>query len=109
MKNVLKRMYDAEYITKEEYNEALDYNIVEDFRKKKTRSRDAYPALTEEIQERAKVILVEVLAKQHGHSMKDLKEDDDLHVHYQQLEARSLETNVYAIHSKLYKEMEYSQ
>src|SRR5690625_4144923 len=31
MKSVLKRMYDAEFINEDEYEEALDYDITEDF------------------------------------------------------------------------------
>lgn len=34
MKTVLNRMYDMEYITKEEYEEALEYDIVADFSEK---------------------------------------------------------------------------
>jgi len=109
MKTVLKRMYDAEYITKEEYNEALDYNIVEDFREKKTRSRDTYPALTKEIQERAKKILVEVLAEEDGYSLKDLRDDEDLHEQYKQLAARGLEMNGYHIHSTIDKDIYEAQ
>src|SRR5690625_4050825 len=111
MKTVLKRMYDAEYISKEEFEEAVAYDITEDFREKKTKSRDVYPALTEEIQKRAKDILVEVLAEEDGYTLKDLKEDEKdeegegLLEEYKQLADRGLEMNGYHIHSTINKEI----
>ena len=115
MKTVLKRMYDAEYISKEDFDEAVDYDITEDFIKKKTKSRDAFPALTEEIQKRAKDILVEVLAEDDGYTMKDLKKDEkdedgeDLLEQYKQLADRALEMNGYHIHSTIDKEIYEAQ
>src|SRR5690625_1621605 len=115
MKTVLKRMYDAEYISKEDFDEAVDYDITEDFIKKKTKSRDAFPALTEEIQKRAKEILVEVLAEDDGYTMKDLKkgekdeDGEDLLEQYKQLADRALEMNGYHIHSTIDKEIYEAQ
>lgn len=105
MKTVLNRMHTAGYITDEEYDEALDYDIVADFAEKKTRSRDIYPALTEEIQGRSKNILVEVLAKEDGYSLEDLQDDAELLSEYTQLASRGLEMNGYHIHSTIDKEV----
>lgn len=109
MKTVLKRMYDLDYIDKEEYDEAIDYDITADFRKKMPRSRDNYPALTEEIQKRAKDILVEVLAEEDGYSLEDLDDDKKLNEEYKQLADRALEMNGYHIHSTINKDIFQAQ
>ncbi|MDC7286165.1 hypothetical protein NXH56_09425, partial [Bifidobacterium thermophilum] len=56
-----------------EYNKALDYDIVGDFRKPKNDDAlENYPYLTNEIQERAKELLAGILAEQDGYEEKDL-------------------------------------
>lgn len=111
MKTVLKRMYDSEYITKEEYDSAIDYDITEDFRKNKSQKINSYPALAKEIRSRAKDILIEVLAKEDGYSLEDLKKDastDDskgLLEEYELLAERAIEMNGYHIHSTINKDI----
>src|SRR5699024_4564459 len=107
MKTVLNRMYEEEYISKEDFEEAIDYDITKDFRKKKKRTRDTYPALTEEIQERAENILIEVLAKEDGYTLKEIKEDkndEGLYEEYKELAKRGLEMDGYHIHSTINKD-----
>src|SRR5690625_3219351 len=82
MKTVLKRMLDAKYISKKEYDEAIAYDITKDFRKKMKNPHDTYPYLTDELEKRAIKILTTVLAEKDGHSAKDLADDDKLKKQY---------------------------
>ena len=75
MKTVLNRMFDMEYITEDEYNEAINYDIVADFTGEVNSPNEIYPYLTTEIEKRAKSILSRnFLATEAGYTMKDLKE-----------------------------------
>lgn len=105
MKSVLKRMYDAAYITEKEYKEALAYDIVADFAEEKASPRDRYPHLVIIIQEQAQKILMEKLAKDNGYTMEDLEENAELKEQYKMLAKRDLEMNGYNIHSTIDKEI----
>lgn len=105
MKTVLARMLELEYITKEEYDEAIEYDIVSDFTEAKESPIDSYPYLTFELEERAKEILRVVLAKEDGYSEKDLENDEDLYEEYDILAERALRNNGYEIHSTIDKEI----
>ncbi|MGM8213376.1 transglycosylase domain-containing protein [Virgibacillus sp. W0430] len=105
MKSVLKRMYDAKYITEQEYKEALEYDITADFAKKQDSPRDKYPHLVNAIQEEAQIILMEKLAKDNGYTMEDLKENEDLKEQYEILAKRDLAMKGYNIHSTIDKEI----
>src|SRR5690625_943754 len=67
MKTVLNRMYDAEYITKEEYDEALAYDLVADFIAK-TKTNTDRSFLTVEVEKRAKQILKNKFAEEDGYT-----------------------------------------
>ena len=105
MKTVLARMLELEYITKEEYDEAIEYDIVSDFTEAKESPIDSYPYLTFELEERAKEILRVVLAKEDGYSEKDLENDEDLYEEYDILAEWALRNNGYEIHSTIDKEI----
>src|SRR5699024_226456 len=64
MNTVLKRMLDAEFITKDEYDKAIAYDITEDFTTKSTSPREKYPVLVFEIEKEAKKILTHILASE---------------------------------------------
>lgn len=57
MKTVLYRMKEAGYISENEYQESIVYDITQDFRKPESRPEDRYPWLTYELENRAKKLL----------------------------------------------------
>ncbi|MEN2769167.1 transglycosylase domain-containing protein [Ornithinibacillus xuwenensis] len=105
MKTVLGRMYEMEYITKEEYEAALEYDIVADFVTDTETTIEKYPYLTFELEKRAKEILMYILAEEDGYTKADLEEDEALKEEYLILANRDLRQNGYNIHSTIDKEV----
>jgi penicillin-binding protein len=105
MKSVLYRMLEAEYISRDEYDEAMEYNISDDFTEATVSPLDSYPYLTYELQDRAKDILKMYLAEQDGYTEADLEEDGDLNQEYEELARRDLRVGGYHIHSTIDKEI----
>ncbi|WP_163539223.1 transglycosylase domain-containing protein [Gracilibacillus sp. YIM 98692] len=105
MKSVLARMHEESYITDNEYQEALDYDIVSDFKPREPSVLEEYPFLMNELKDRATDILVNVLAEQDGYTEEDLNNSDILEEEYHILANRALESNGYRIHSTIDKEV----
>ncbi|WP_036688720.1 transglycosylase domain-containing protein [Paucisalibacillus globulus] len=105
MKVVLNRMYELDYITEKEYNEAVNYDIVADFIAESESPIEKYPYLTFELEKRAKEIIMYDLAKKDGFSKEDLEEDEELKGEYSILADRDLRRNGYNIHSTIDKEI----
>src|SRR5690625_4138153 len=104
MKTVLNRMYDAAYITKEEYDGALDYDLESDFIKKpKSNTERSY--LVDEVEKRAKKILITKLAEEDGYTEEDLASDETLNKEYSVLADRDLRRNGYTIHTTIDKDI----
>ncbi|PAV30134.1 penicillin-binding protein [Virgibacillus profundi] len=105
MKTVLNRMYESEYISKEEYDEALNYDLVADFIEGSASPIEKYPVLTFEVQDRAKDKILNYLAEKDGYSKEDLENNEELRNEYNALAERSLRTEGYEIHSSIDKEI----
>ncbi|MBP3038906.1 penicillin-binding protein [Bacillaceae bacterium Marseille-Q3522] len=105
MKTVLKRMYDGNEITKEEYESAVNYDITQDFIPPETNPLESYPFLTNEIEKRAKAIIASQLAKNDGYTDEDLKNNQDLQNEYNILADRQIRRNGYQIHSTIDKKL----
>ncbi|HLO12038.1 MAG TPA: transglycosylase domain-containing protein [Pseudoneobacillus sp.] len=105
MKTVLKRMYDRGSINKNQYDEALAYDVTKDFISPKSSSIEKYPWLTFEVENRAVEILSKILAEKDGYEEKDLKQNDDLNEEYLTLANRNLRQNGYKIHTTIDKEI----
>ncbi|MFG6148253.1 transglycosylase domain-containing protein [Halobacillus sp. B23F22_1] len=105
MEDVLSRMHDADYITDEEYEEALEFDLIDSLAEPKSKSRDEYPYLTDEVQRRAKDIMIKQLAEENGDSMEDLAEDEELNSEYEALAERQLSSGGYKIHTTVDKEV----
>lgn len=105
MNTVLNRMYDMEYITKEEYDKALEYDIVSDFKEEEKSPFEQYPILTAEIEERAEEILFDQLVKEDGYTAQDIKARPELKEEYKMKASRALRMNGYEIHSTINKKM----
>ncbi|TFJ92570.1 transglycosylase domain-containing protein [Lentibacillus salicampi] len=101
MKSVLNRMYESDYITKAQYDEALDYDLTADFSKESQSPVEKYPHLTYEAQKRASDIIMEHLAEEDGYSMEDLNKNDALKEEYNILADRALRQNGYNIHTTI--------
>jgi penicillin-binding protein 1B len=103
MKTVLTRMHDGGYITDQEYNSAVNYDIKADFIGPKVLPSKAYPWLTVELEKRAIDILTVTLAEADGYEKSDLDQDDDLKEQYTALADRELYQNGYKIYSTINK------
>ncbi|MEG0259225.1 MAG: transglycosylase domain-containing protein, partial [Lysinibacillus sp.] len=105
MKTVLSRMKTADYISNEEYQAALDYDITADFRDPEIRAEDQYPWLTYELENRAKEIIAEMLATKDGIDPERLKSEENVKEKYMILADRDIRSKGYRIHSTVNKEM----
>lgn len=105
MKTVLFRMKETGYITEKQYEEAIAYDIAQDFRDRMPRANERYPYLTQEIQNRTVDILMEVLAKEDDIDPERLQAEQKLQDKYEILARRAMSTNGYRIHSTIDKEL----
>lgn len=105
MKTVLNRMYTGGYISKQQHDEAIAYDITKDFIPPKESTIDNYPYLTFEIEKRAVDILSKILAKKDGYEEEDLNKDEALKAEYMALADRNLRQNGYQIHSTINKDI----
>lgn len=105
MEVVLHRMYSTDLISKDEYEEAIDYDIKDDFTDKTDPSLEEHPALVYELQKRARDILKEQLAEEDDVSKDDLEDDEDLNDKYKELATKDMRTEGYEIHSTIDKDM----
>ncbi|MBO8156501.1 MAG: transglycosylase domain-containing protein [Bacillaceae bacterium] len=105
MKVVLERMYETGVITKQEYEEALEYDIVSDFAEWQPLPIQQYPFLTFEIEKRARDILTVILAEQDGYTKEDLENNEQLREQYKIIADRDLRQNGYKIHTTIDKEI----
>src|SRR5690625_1962532 len=105
MKNVLNRMLEANFIDEDDYEDAIAYDIVDDFIEKKETPRDRYPALVAELEKRAQDILKVMLAEEDGYSEEDLEDDEELNNRYKILADRDLRMSGYNIYSTIDKDI----
>lgn len=103
MKLVLHRMYEANYITKKEYDETVKYDIVADFREKTDSSTEKYKYVTDELEKRAKDILTKQLIKADGKKLKDLNKKEKKE--YRNRAEHDMRQNGYNIHSTIDKDI----
>lgn len=105
MKTVLKRMYDAEFIKQQQYEEALEYDIVADFVEGTKSPNERYPYLTYDLEREAKIILKKKLLEDDGYTQEDIKNDEQLSQQYDILAERSLRMDGYNIYSTIDKKI----
>src|SRR5699024_1631324 len=67
MKTVLSRMLQADYISEEEYQEALEFDLVGSLTERSPTTHDQYPYLSEEVRRRVEEIFKERLAVEDGY------------------------------------------
>ncbi|MCG7335539.1 penicillin-binding protein [Sporosarcina sp. ACRSM] len=105
MKTVLYRMKETGYITEQQYNEAVTYDITKDFREPVLRASERYPYLTQEIQNRTVAILAKIIAEQDGIDPERLDIEKKLYEKYAILATRSMKNDGYRIYSTIDKNL----
>ncbi|KAA0549075.1 penicillin-binding protein [Bacillus sp. BGMRC 2118] len=105
MKTVLNRMLGEGKITKEQFDEALAFDLKASFAPPKESPIENYPWLTEEIELRAAEILAYQLAEKDGYEREDLEKDKELKKSYNTLADLTMRQNGYKIHSTIDKEI----
>lgn len=105
MLTVLYRMKETNYITEDEYNAAIAYDIKKDFRAPEQSIRVRYPFLTDELEYQAKQIIAEMLAEKDNIDSTRLEEESKLNEKYLILADRAMRENGYRIHSTIDKDM----
>lgn len=105
MKLVLYRMQETGYITEAEYEEAINYDIVADFRKPQPRADENYPWLVRELESRSIEIIARILAEKDGIDPARLDEEKKLREQYEMLAERDIRSAGYRIHSTIDKKM----
>ncbi|HZH60255.1 MAG TPA: transglycosylase domain-containing protein [Metabacillus sp.] len=105
MKTVLNRMYTGGFITQEEYEQALSFDIRKNLTPKKPTSTDQYPYLTYEVEDRAKDIIAIQLAQKDGYTEEELTKDKDLKSQYRILADNEIRHKGYRIHTTINKEI----
>ena len=105
MKTVLSRMKKAGYISNEQYEEAIAYDITKDFVSSLPSPIEKYPWLTFEIERRAKDIFVDLLAKKDGYERQDVRLNDQLYREYAEKAEKQLRQNGYTIYTTIDKDI----
>lgn len=103
MKTVLFRMKETEYITEQQYKEAIAYDITQDFREPVLRANEKYPYLTQEIQNRTMDILMKIIAEKDGVDPERFDKEKKLYDKYKILATRSMQNDGYRIYSTVNK------
>ena len=105
MLTVLFRMKETGYITEEEYNTAIAYDIKKDFRSPEQLPQERYPFLTYELERQAKEIIAGMLAEKDNIDPERLQDETSLSDKYLILADRAMRTNGYRIHSTIHKDL----
>jgi penicillin-binding protein 1B len=103
MKTVLSRMLEAEFITQEEYEAALAYDIRANLLPPQPGSIERYPYLTFEIERRAKEKVAIYLANKDGIDKETLLSDDTLFESYEIQADREMRRSGYNIYTTIDK------
>ncbi|WP_188206443.1 transglycosylase domain-containing protein [Alkalibacillus aidingensis] len=104
MQVVLNRMLSADKITEEEYEEAINYDVVANLTDKKESIRSEYPYLNDEVERRARDILAKQLAEDEG-ELEEYENNSDTESYYKELAERELRYSGLEIHTTIDKEI----
>lgn len=105
MKTVLYRMYAENYITKEEYEQALAYDIESDFVSQQETQMAQHNFLYQQIEKQAIETLMTLEAEQNGLTFADLDADVDLYNEYYFRNEALLNTSGYKVYSTIDKDI----
>ncbi|GEL77176.1 transglycosylase domain-containing protein [Tenuibacillus multivorans] len=102
---VLSRMLDEGMINQQEFDEALNYDVIGNLTDKKESTIIDYPFLTFEIESRAIDIMTEQLAIDDGYTLDEINNNSNLREQYRILAERDLRQRGYNIHTTINKEI----
>ncbi|KGA96611.1 penicillin-binding protein 1A [Alkalihalobacillus alcalophilus ATCC 27647 = CGMCC 1.3604] len=108
MRNVLTNMYEVGYITEEEYQEALTYDIRENLTDATASPLQDYPYLTNDILRRATEILAKQALEADGIKLSEIEDAEErtaIMNEYEATAAQNLRRNGYKIHTTINKEL----
>lgn len=105
MKEVLFRMYRAEKITKEEYEDAVNYDITQDFLATETRPVERQTYLYQAIMNGAIEKLMLLNIQDDGYTWQQVFNDDDWYNDYYFAAEEQLRTGGYKVYSTIDKEI----
>lgn len=108
MKTVLNRMLDSGFITEEEYEEALAYDIRANLIPPKRDSYDDYPHITEEVRRRATIALAKSMMEEDGIDLNEIEDEDQRNLtetRYLEEASRKLHRDGYRIYTTINKEI----
>ncbi|QIL46734.1 penicillin-binding protein [Vagococcus coleopterorum] len=88
--NVLFNMYKEDFITKEEYDDALAYDLSADFKDQESASNDTNGFLYQYVQQEAVNLLMPTFYEKDGLTKDDIKKNDDLAQKYNDVALREL-------------------
>lgn len=100
---VLFRMYRENYITKEEYDNALGYDLTQDFLPQETDVKDSTDYVYNFVEQQARQILMEQLYTTDGYTAEDISNDQGLKDAYYNQADLDLRTKGYTISSTIDK------
>ncbi|SEO84431.1 penicillin-binding protein [Amphibacillus marinus] len=103
MQIVLARLVQADYITEEERQEALEFDLVDSFSTRTTSTYEEYPYLTEEIRRRTEEIFMEKLALADGYTLEEIQDSSELREQYTIAASREIAQGGYKIHTTINK------
>lgn len=105
MKTVLDRMLKNEYITKEQYDEAVAFDLVGSLTEGAPSTFEKYPYLTQTITDEAVDIIKEKLAVKDGYTLEELNSNESLMEQYEILADREISQGGYKIHTTIIKDI----
>ncbi|ADU31508.1 transglycosylase domain-containing protein [Evansella cellulosilytica] len=108
MRTVLNRMHSRGYITDEQYEEALAYDIRANLAEPQPSSLDDYPYVTDYVRSRATDALAIALLEADGIILEDIDDEnqrDLLRQRYREEAQRSLHRDGYKIHTTIDREL----
>ncbi|MBC9825271.1 MULTISPECIES: transglycosylase domain-containing protein [Carnobacterium] len=100
---VLFRMYRENYITKEEYDTAVAYDLTQDFLPQETDVKDSTDYVYNFVEQQARQIIMEQLYTADGYSAEDLSNDQELSDMYYNQADQDLRMNGYTVYSTIDK------
>ncbi|ADH98792.1 transglycosylase domain-containing protein [Salisediminibacterium selenitireducens] len=108
MNTVLNRMYASGYITAEEREQALDFDLENELRDRQPSSRQQYPWVLEIAREYAIPVIRDILLEQDDINIDDIEDDDQRQLtlnRYTELAERSMMQDGYQIHTTINKDI----
>ncbi|WP_051237701.1 transglycosylase domain-containing protein [Lacticigenium naphthae] len=96
---VLYRMFREDYISQAEYNEAIDYDITQDFIQRQRSEEKTLTYLYDKVEEQSREIISRYLYEKEGYTAEEIAADDQLSSKFYKEADREMRMNGYNIHT----------